>query len=174
MYGGYAEANRAPTPAELACADPNNPCLIESFLTADPPLKQVVSRTFEAGLRGDLANFDGDQRLSNGPRDCSALSIQDDIITIAAQQERPRVLPGMRATPCARASNLECSIKIASGTRIADYAYVDATFQTANVLSSLNNPAGFTCPQEPAPADEATCIQVNPGDTVCRVSHATA
>ena len=52
VYGGYAEANRAPTPAELACADPVNPCLIESFLTADPPLKQVVSRTFELGLRG--------------------------------------------------------------------------------------------------------------------------
>ncbi|HEY7670232.1 MAG TPA: TonB-dependent receptor, partial [Hyphomicrobium sp.] len=39
LYGSYAEANRAPTAAELACADPDNPCLIESFLTADPPLK---------------------------------------------------------------------------------------------------------------------------------------
>ncbi len=37
VYGSYAEANRAPTAAELACADPENPCLIESFLTADPP-----------------------------------------------------------------------------------------------------------------------------------------
>ena len=51
-YGGYAEANRAPTPAELSCADPFNPCLIESFLTADPNLKQVVSRTFELGPEG--------------------------------------------------------------------------------------------------------------------------
>jgi iron complex outermembrane receptor protein len=34
-----------------ACADPNNPCLIESFLTSDPPLKQVVSQTWETGLR---------------------------------------------------------------------------------------------------------------------------
>lgn len=25
LYGGYSEANRAPTPAELACADPDNP-----------------------------------------------------------------------------------------------------------------------------------------------------
>ena len=41
-------------PAELACADPDNPCLIESFLTGDPPLKQVVSHTWEAGLRGDF------------------------------------------------------------------------------------------------------------------------
>jgi iron complex outermembrane receptor protein len=51
-YGGYSEANRVPTPLELGCADPNNPCLIAAFLVSDPPLKQVVSHTFEAGLRG--------------------------------------------------------------------------------------------------------------------------
>ena len=51
-YAGYSEANRAPTPLELACADPARPCIIAAFLIADPPLKQVVSRTVEAGLRG--------------------------------------------------------------------------------------------------------------------------
>ena len=49
VYGGYSESNRAPTPAELGCAEPENPCLIESFLTDDPPLEQVVGRTGEAG-----------------------------------------------------------------------------------------------------------------------------
>ncbi len=44
-YAGYSEANRAPTPLELGCADPANPCIIASFLVADPPLKQVVSHT---------------------------------------------------------------------------------------------------------------------------------
>ena len=51
-YAGYSEANRAPTPLELACADPARPCIIGAFLIADPPLKQVVSRTVEAGFRG--------------------------------------------------------------------------------------------------------------------------
>jgi len=51
-YAGYSEANRAPTPLELACADPLRPCIVAAFLIADPPLKQVVSRTVEAGLRG--------------------------------------------------------------------------------------------------------------------------
>src|SRR3954447_23178635 len=51
-YAGYSEANRAPTPLELRCADPAPPCIIGAFLIADPPLKQVVSRTVEAGLRG--------------------------------------------------------------------------------------------------------------------------
>ena len=51
-YAGYSEANRAPTPLELACADPARPCIVAAFLIADPPLKQVVSRTVEAGFRG--------------------------------------------------------------------------------------------------------------------------
>jgi outer membrane receptor protein involved in Fe transport len=51
-YAGYSEANRAPTPLELGCADPARPCTIAAFLISDPPLKQVVARTVEAGLRG--------------------------------------------------------------------------------------------------------------------------
>jgi outer membrane receptor protein involved in Fe transport len=51
-YAGYSEANRAPTPLELGCADPARPCIIAAFLVSDPPLKQVVSQTVEAGLRG--------------------------------------------------------------------------------------------------------------------------
>ena len=59
VYGGYSESNRAPTPLEIGCSNPNKPCLIESALVADPPLRQVVSRTYEAGLRGNLPLFDG-------------------------------------------------------------------------------------------------------------------
>lgn len=51
-YASYAEANRAPTPGELACADPAAPCALAAFLVADPALSQVVSRTVETGLRG--------------------------------------------------------------------------------------------------------------------------
>src|ERR1700730_5196632 len=58
VYGGYSEANRAPTPLELDCADKNRPCLLENSLVSDPPLKQVVAHTYEAGLRGAQAIFD--------------------------------------------------------------------------------------------------------------------
>ena len=51
---GYSEANRAPTPLELGCSSPTTPCMIDNFLIADPPLKQVVSHTYEAGLRGTV------------------------------------------------------------------------------------------------------------------------
>ena len=58
-YGSYAEANRAPTPLELGCADPTRPCILASFLVADPSLQQVVSRTYEAGVRGQHTFSDG-------------------------------------------------------------------------------------------------------------------
>ena len=55
FYAGYAMTNRAPTPLELGCADPNNPCIIDNFLSSDPKLKQVVGQTFELGFRGQNA-----------------------------------------------------------------------------------------------------------------------
>ena len=51
-YAGYSEGNRAPTPLELGCSNPNKPCLLEGFLVSDPPLNQVVSRTYEGGCAG--------------------------------------------------------------------------------------------------------------------------
>ena len=51
LYASYAESSRAPTSIELGCADPNNPCNLPNALAGDPPLKQVFTRTFEAGVR---------------------------------------------------------------------------------------------------------------------------
>jgi outer membrane receptor protein involved in Fe transport len=52
VYFNYSEANRAPTTVELGCADPNFPCALPNALVGDPPLNQVVTRTFEVGARG--------------------------------------------------------------------------------------------------------------------------
>ena len=52
-YAGYSEGTRVPTPSEIECSNPAQPCLLPSSLSSDPPnLKQVVSHTYEAGLRG--------------------------------------------------------------------------------------------------------------------------
>ena len=48
----YREANRAPSPVELACADPGAPCRLPNAFVADPPLEQVITRAVETGLRG--------------------------------------------------------------------------------------------------------------------------
>jgi iron complex outermembrane receptor protein len=54
LYGSYSEANAAPTPAELSCASPEDSCNLANFISGDPDLKQIVSRTFEAGFRGAI------------------------------------------------------------------------------------------------------------------------
>ena len=54
-YGGYAEANRAPTPAELSCASPANSCSLANFFVGDQNLKQVIAHTIEVGVRGTVA-----------------------------------------------------------------------------------------------------------------------
>jgi len=63
FYGSYNEGSRAPTAIELGCAfqDLDNDgigdtgCKLPNAMAGDPPLKKVVSKTFEAGVRGKLA-----------------------------------------------------------------------------------------------------------------------
>ena len=62
VYAGYAETNRAPTPAELSCADPLAPCSLTNFFVGDPNLNQVVAHTLEVGLRG-THSYDADSKL---------------------------------------------------------------------------------------------------------------
>jgi outer membrane receptor protein involved in Fe transport len=53
-YTNASWGMRAPTAIELTCADPNAPCRLPSVFLADPPLKPVLSRTLEAGVRRPL------------------------------------------------------------------------------------------------------------------------
>ena len=54
LFASYAESNRVPSAAELACADPDEPCRVPNAFVADPPLEQVVSRSGEVGVRGHV------------------------------------------------------------------------------------------------------------------------
>jgi outer membrane receptor protein involved in Fe transport len=55
-YANYSESSRAPTPLELACADPDAPCTLPNAFLADPPLDQVVTTSWEGGFRGIFKN----------------------------------------------------------------------------------------------------------------------
>jgi iron complex outermembrane receptor protein len=81
LYGDYTVANRAPTPLELACSDPTRPCLIDNALVGDPPLQQVVTDTYEGGLRGQFDIASGHGNWSVGYY--HALNISD-IISVAS------------------------------------------------------------------------------------------
>jgi iron complex outermembrane receptor protein len=82
-YASYSEANRAPTPLELGCSDPARPCMIDNFLISDPPLKQVVSHTVEAGLRGNLS-VGGPKGQLTWAFGVFRTETQDDIINVAS------------------------------------------------------------------------------------------
>lgn len=56
VYGAYNEGMRAPTSMELGCANPNVPCKLPNAMAGDPPLKEVISKTFELGARGSLTS----------------------------------------------------------------------------------------------------------------------
>jgi outer membrane cobalamin receptor len=51
-FASYSVSSRVPTPSELGCADPDDPCRLPNAFVADPPLEAVVARSTEGGLRG--------------------------------------------------------------------------------------------------------------------------
>lgn len=57
VYGSYSESSRVPTPMELSCADEDDPCKLPNAFLADPPLAQVVAKTWETGIRGNLTEL---------------------------------------------------------------------------------------------------------------------
>ena len=162
FYTSYAEANRAPTPAELACADPENPCIIESFLTGDPPLKQVVSRTGEVGFRGESLNALTNERINWSFGLFRTLN-QDDIISVASPTSGRGFFQNAGDT---LRQGIEASISYQSQRLFlyANYAFIDPTFQSSLELASPNNPSPDVVPCAGDP--EENCINVRPGDTL--------
>ena len=151
-YAGYSEANRAPTPLELGCADPNRPCIIAAFLVSDPPLKQVVSRTVEAGFRGTrdmkLGTLEwklGGFRATN----------TDDILAIPDP-----VLQGFgyfQNVGSTRRQGIEAEAKLKSS---AFQVYGSYTFIDARFLDSLQ--VGSNSPF----ADANGNVQISPGNLI--------
>ncbi len=137
-YAGYSEANRAPTPAELACADPMRPCLLDNFLVADPPLKQVVAHTYEAGLRGNIDAGPQKGRIAWNLGLFHTTS-DDDIIHVASPITGRGFFQNAGTT-------LRWGVEAAGSYRsdrwnvYASYSYIDATFQDTFTLLSPGNP----------------------------------
>lgn len=161
VYGGYVEANRAPTPAELSCADDTRPCSLTNFFVGDPPLKQVVARTIEGGVRGRVADFyDGALNWRAG---YFRTRSDDDILFIPSSTTIGRAF--FKNVGSTKREGVEAGIAYTTPTwnAFVDYAYVKATFETALTLNSGGNPFAVPNPAEPD-NDEARQIFVKPGD----------
>jgi len=155
VFAGYSEANRAPVPAELACANPNSPCLIPAFHTSDPPLKQIVSHTSEVGLRGDVKLRSGDEHLEWGVSLFHTLTSDDIVNGYSTLIGRSFLENGGHTLR--QGLEAKISYRNAKWLVYAGYNYVDATFQSSLTLNSPNNPLN------PAPGSHFV-TEVHPGD----------
>ncbi len=151
FYGGYTESARAPTPVELTCSDPDAPCRLPNAFLADPPLDQVVAKTFEVGARGDLGpavewKVDGFHIVNN-----------DDIIFVSTggATANQGFFDNVGDT---KRVGMELGLNgvVQRLTWFVDYTFLDATFQDRFVVSSPNHPL----------ADANGDIQVQSGDRI--------
>jgi iron complex outermembrane recepter protein len=135
IYAGYAMSNRAPTPLELGCADPNNPCIIDNFLVSDPKLKQVVGQTFELGLRGQNALGPwGRLQWSAG---LFRTTLQDDILPLQSPANGFGYFANV-GTTLRQGAELSAQWSGNRWSAYANYTYIDAVY-----LSTFRGPSPF-------------------------------
>jgi outer membrane receptor protein involved in Fe transport len=127
LFGNAAQGNRVPTALELGCADPAQPCVLPTGLQADPFLRQVVSRTLEAGVRG---------RVTRGIEWSAAFyrtDNRDDIIFVRSGVSQAGFFTNVDRT---RRQGLELAAQGRHGAWdwMASYGYLEATYQSSGVL----------------------------------------
>ena len=150
-YAGYSVANRAPTPAELSCAEPENSCSLANFFVGDPNLQQVVAHTIEAGIRGNVTPFDG-ARLSYN-LDYFRSTLDNDIAFINSVTQGRAFFANIGQT---RRQGVDASVQLKTDRWLAwlAYSYVNAIYLSGFVEASGSNPA----------ADASGNITVSPGN----------
>jgi len=131
LYAGYSEGSRAPTSIELGCADPTQPCKLPNALAGDPPLHQVVTRTFEAGIRGGNKAVTWNAGLFRGDN-------HDDILFVASTETGFGYFKNFGET---RRQGVEIGVH-AHAARLSGgmgYTWLDATFQSREIVDGTGN-----------------------------------
>jgi outer membrane receptor protein involved in Fe transport len=145
LYASAGESARAPSPVELACASEDAPCNLPNAFLADPPLKQVVARDYEIGLRG------GETEGLRWNVDYFYTLNRDDILFQTTGGAQGNVGFFQNAADTRRKGlELEFSRKVSNLTWFADYSYVKATYENDFVVSSPNHPV-FDPPVDDSP-----------------------
>jgi len=137
FYAGYNEGSRAPTTIELGCANPENPCKLPNAMAGDPPLKQVVTETWEVGFRG-LAPWDVNWHLGYFHAENS-----NDILFVADNQAGYGYFKNFGKT---QRQGIEASIDRNVGDLNfgANYTYLDATYQSTEIVNGTSNSTSDT------------------------------
>ena len=152
-YAGYNEGSRTPTAVELGCADPANPCKLPNAMAGDPPLRQVVSKTWEAGLRGAVGKLNWHGGVFRTDND-------DDILFVASNATGFGYFRNFGQT---RRQGLELGASGEQGAIrwSADYTYLDATFRSSETVNGGANSS----------QDANGNIQIKSGDRMPLIPH---
>ena len=132
-FGSYSLASRVPTPSELGCADPDDPCRLPNAFVADPPLGAVVARSAETGVRGRTMGVAWSASVFR-------TAISDDIIFVSSGAlTNSGHFENIGDT---RRAGLEASFSGRTGIVAwsGSYAYLRARFESPLTLSSPNHP----------------------------------
>ncbi len=133
FFARYSESNRAPTAAELSCADPAEPCRVPNAFVSDPPLEQAVARSVDVGVRGRWQAAAGRGEWSIA---AYRTRIDDDILFIAS----PELIGTgyfQNAGATARSGlDVELGGNVARTAWYLSYGLVDATFESSLLLPS--------------------------------------
>lgn len=156
VFVRYSESNRAPTAAELSCADPNEPCRVPNAFVSDPPLEQAVAKSVEGGARGRWSA--GGQSTVEWSLAVYRTGISDDILFVAS----PELLGTgfFQNAGDTRRVGLDAELNGQAGRLgwFASYGLVQATFESPLELPS--NPAVNDA------ANEDGNLEVEPGDRI--------
>jgi outer membrane receptor protein involved in Fe transport len=122
VFGSVSQASRAPSAIELGCADPDSPCRLPNAMAGDPPLKQVVTRTLEGGVRGRVGN------LLNWSAAAFRGDSRDDILFVADDQAGFGYFRNFGKTR-RQGVEIAADAKIDSWTIGLHYTHLDATYR---------------------------------------------
>lgn len=146
LHLGYSEGMRVATAMELGCADARAPCKLPNAFLADPPLRPVISRGAEAGLRWQAG---GVFELSLA---AYRTALSDDIVFVASESINSGYFKNV---PRTLRQGLEADLRWRKGAweLAAHYHHTRATFGSSMLLPSPAN----------SEADAQGNIQVSPG-----------
>jgi len=156
LYAGYSEGSRAATSIELGCADPEHPCKLPNAMAGDPPLDQVVTRTWELGLRGQRGAASWHAGFFRARND-------DDILFVTSEQTGFGYFRNVGET---RRQGIELDVNAHAG-RVsfgAGYTLLDATFQSEEIVNGESNSTSDAA-HGGQPGVEGS-IEIEPGDRV--------
>ena len=156
FYGGYSEGSRAATSIELGCANPDQPCKLPNAMAGDPPLDQVVTRTWEGGARGTRHGVSWSAGVFRADN-------HDDILFVTSDQTGFGYFRNFGET---RRKGLELGAQARLGrvTVGGGYTFLAATYESDERVNGEGNSTNDSA-EAGAPGLEGT-IAIRPGNRI--------